>query len=83
MFINNFSKDSVSKEERKNFQLIYRISLILTLIGSVILLFVVFESDFELGKIDNLWIIGGILVLIGLVVIPIVAWLWMFKKEKN
>jgi hypothetical protein len=49
----------------------------------MILLFGVFGFGYELGEIGNLWIIGAIFVISGLVVLPIVAWLWMFKKEKN
>ena len=49
----------------------------------MILLFSVFGFGNELGKIADIWIIGAIFVISGLVVLPIVAWLWMFKKEKN
>ena len=79
----NFANKSVNKDVRKNFQIVYKISIILTLIGSVILLFGVFGFGYELGEIADLWIVGAIFVLSGLVVIPIVAWLWMFKKEKK
>ena len=79
----NFANKSLNKEVRRNFQIIYKISIILTLIGSVILLFGIFGFGYELGEIADLWIVGAIFVLSGLVVIPIVAWLWMFKKEKK
>ena len=79
----NFVNKSVNKDVRKNFQIVYKISIILTLIGSVILLFGVFGFGYELGEIADLWIVGAIFVLSGLVVIPIFAWLWMFKKEKK
>ena len=83
MFFDNFTLSSFSEEERKNLHLVYRISLILVVIGAVILFSGVFGFGSEIGEFDDLGFIGGLVVVFGLVGIPFFSWLWMFKKEKN
>jgi hypothetical protein len=83
LFFENSALSSFSEEESKNLQLIYRISLILVVLGAVILFSGIFGFGSEIGEFDDLDFIGGLLVLVGLVGFPFFAWLWMFKKEKN
>ena len=83
MYFENSALTSFSEEERKNLQLIYRISLILVVLGAIILFSGIFGFGSEIEEFDDLDFIGGLLVLVGLVGFPFFAWLWMFKKEKN
>ncbi len=62
--------------------MVYRLSIILTAIGFVILLAGVLRFGYE-SKELNYVIIGGIVVLVGLVGIPLITWLWMMKQEKR
>ena len=74
---------SLGEKKEKKLQFAYRLSIILTVIGSFILLYVVLGFGSEIGEFDYLTAIGGIIVLVGLVCIPLISWLWMTKNEKN
>ena len=75
--------NSFRGKKRKKLQFAYRLSIILTAIGSVILLYVVLGFGYKIEELEYLSAIGGTVVLVGLVCIPLISWLWMTKNEKN
>lgn len=82
-FWGNYDMTSISEENKKYLQLAYRLSIILTAIGAIILLAGVLGFGNENKELDAFVVIGGIVVLVGLVCIPLITWQWMTKKEFN
>jgi len=72
---------SISEEKKKDHHFAYRLSIILNAIGAVILLAGVLVFGYESKEFYDFVVIGGIVVLVGLVGIPLITWLWMTKKE--
>jgi len=78
--------NSISNKNKEYGQLSYRLSIILTAIGFVILLvgfLGVFVFLCEDKFLYNFVFVGGIVLFLGLVGIPLITWHWMMKQEKK
>ena len=79
----NYELKPNRKEHNRCIQFAYRLSIVLTAFGMVFLLAGFFVFGYENNELNFVMIGGIITVLVGLVIIPLIIWSWMTKKESN
>ena len=79
----SYELNSTSKEKNRCLQFAYRLSIVLTVFGVVFLLAGFFVFGYENNELNFVVIGGIIIVLVGLVIIPLIVWSLMTKKEYN